>query len=182
MLFNVSKALTEDLANPVLNKSDLVFFQEKQCLIDPAKRSTLQLDIDGLTLIGDVSGNIRILFNNLQFKAHLSSITGLEALKIGETFNVITASEDGLIKVWRLNFEVKDGNWFKQFGEYQCNTGSITSLAVKSMKNFDEFDEKPLKILKRKFSNERLRDKFKHLATIVAGDRNGSLVVLDVMK
>ena len=50
------------------------------------------------------------------------------------------------------------------------------------MKNFDEFDEKPMKILKRKFPNERLKDKFKHLATIVAGDRNGSLVVLDVMK
>ena len=78
--------------------------------------------------------------------------------------------------------EAKDGNWFKQLGEYQCNTGSITSLAVKSMKNFDEFDEKPLKILKRKFPNKCLKDKFKYLATIVAGDRNGSLVVLDVMK
>ena len=182
MLFNVSKALTEDLANPVMNKSDLVFFQQKQGLIDPTKRSTRQLDIDGLTLIGDVSGNIRILFKNLQFKAHLSSITGLEVLKIGDTNNVVTASEDGLIKVWRLTCAAKDGNWFKQLGEYHCNTGFITCLAVKSMKNFDEFDEKPMKILKRKFPNEHLRDKFKHLATIVAGDRNGSLVVLDVMK
>ena len=156
------------------------------------------------TLIGDISGSVilRKFDWSKSQKIHDGSITGLKFMNNGnfvksenntESMFLVSSGEDGRIKLWHLNFQASD--WLIQIGEWtsSCSRGPITCLETMSRfdeknntnfqtENSDQEKKKIMSPMKKRKRGGPEKSKLKNSGTIVAGDKNGNLYFLDIMK
>ena len=153
------------------------------------------------TLIGDISGSVvlRKFDWSKSQKIHEGSITGLKFMNNGnfvksenntESMFLVSSGEDGRIKLWHLNFQASD--WLIQIGEWtSCLGGPITSLETicfggkntnSQIENSDQEKKKIMSPIKKRKRGGPEKSKLQNSGTIVAGDKNGNLYFLDIMK
>ena len=103
---------------------------------------------------------------------------------------MVSSGEDGRIKLWHLYFNASD--WLIQIGEWSCSGGPITSLETicfdeknnSQIENSDQeiLQKKTLSAMKKRKRREPEKSKLQNSGTVVAGDKNGNLYFLDIMK
>ena len=119
--FSYDNKLKKIVSREVLFEKDEKWFT---CIADTEDENSF--------IAGDCKGNLHKVMKDasdikLIKKIHESHITDMFNLKFGNNSRLITASQDGSVKIWNSDAE-------KQLGQYNFNCG-ITCIKNVSMKN-----------------------------------------------
>ena len=197
-------SMVQNSENWIKNTCNTSQFLKPFDVTKPQNWQTQVAQFGDYTLIGDISGSV--VLRNLDWsksqKIHEGSITGLKFMNdknsvksdnTTESMLLVSSGEDGRIKLWHLNFQASD--WLIQIGEWtsSCSRGPITCLETmcrfdeKNNTNFqtensDQEKKKIMSPMKKRKRGGPEKSKLQSSGTIVAGDKNGNLYFLDIMK